>query len=115
MRISVIGNGKKVIFDLNDSQAAKDLYEQLPLKTEVKNFSTNEKIFYPPSKLNSQQAPKANAKKGTMCYYSPWGNVVMFYEHFGKGSSLYELGQAVTGENLIESLSGVIEITKVEK
>lgn len=34
----------------------------------------------------------------------------MFYDYFGRGSSLYELGEAVSGEDLIESLSGTIEI-----
>lgn len=115
MRISVSGNGKKILFDLNDSSAAMDLYNQLPLTINVKNFSTNEKVFYPPESLNVKNTPMANAKKGTLAYYAPWADVVMFYDHFGKGSGLYGLGEAVSGKELIESLSGIIEIEKVEK
>lgn len=110
MRISVTSSGKTVIFELNNSQAAKELYGQLPLTVEVENFSTNEKVFYPPQKLNTKDAPMADAGKGTLAYYSPWADVVMFYAHFGRGGSLYELGQAVSGADLIESLSGTIEI-----
>lgn len=114
MRISVEGNGKKIVYELNDSTAAKELYNQLPLKTDVKNFSTNEKVFYPLNQLGIQQTPAANAEKGTLAYYAPWGNVVMFYDYFGKGSGLYELGQVVSGKESIESLSGEIEISIVE-
>ena len=46
MQIEVKGNGKMIVYELNDSQAAKDLYAQLPLSMEVENFSTNEKVFY---------------------------------------------------------------------
>lgn len=114
MKISVTGNSKQIIFELNNGLAAKELYEQLPLETKVENFSTNEKIFYPPSKLETRQTPMANAKKGTLAYYTPWGDVVMFYKDFGQSSGLYDLGQANIGAELIESLAGVITITKAE-
>ena len=35
----------------------------------------------------------------------------MFYDDFGSSGSLYELGRAVSGEELIESMSGTVEIT----
>jgi hypothetical protein len=114
MKIQVSDKNNKIIYELNDSQAAKDLYEQLPLSIKVENFGSIEKIFYPPKKL-STSAPKANANKGTLCYYSAWGNVVMFYGHFGKGASLYELGQAVEGKEKIEALSGAIEVEAVQE
>ena len=87
------------------------LYAQLPLSMEVENFSTNEKVFYPPQKLNTQNTPLANADIGTLAYYSPWGDVVMFYDYFGKGGQLYELGLAISGQESIELLSGTIVIT----
>ena len=45
--IYVKGNNGTVVFELNSSKAADDLWKQLPLETEVGNFSNNEKIFYP--------------------------------------------------------------------
>jgi len=111
MEIKVIAGDKEVVFKLNDSQASKDLYGQLPLKIKVDNYGDNEKIFYPPKKLNTSSTPLANAKTGTLAYYAPWGNVVMFYKDFGSASGLYELGEAVSVIENINVLSGSISIT----
>ncbi len=112
MKITIFANGNATTFQLNDSQAAKDLYNQLPLKIEVENYSNNEKIFYPPKKLATGNTPPANAKTGTLAYYAPWGDVVMFYKDFGTASGLYELGNAISGIKNIEKMSGTIEIRK---
>lgn len=115
MKISVKSTEYEIIYELNGSQAAQDLYGQLPLTLEVKDFSTNEKTFYPPRELDISDAPMADADKGTLAYYSPWADVVMFYDYFGKGNSLYELGEAVSGKEEIEKLSGQIEVTAIEE
>ena len=114
MCISVEGNGQTIIFELNDSQAAVDLYGQMPISLEVENFSDNEKIFYPPRELDTSGAPLAEGGAGTLAYYAPWGDVVMFYDAFGRGRGLYELGRAVSGEEKIETLSGTIEVSAIE-
>lgn len=111
MKITVKSEEYQIVYELNESTAAKDLYAQLPLTLEVEDFSTNEKVCYPPQRLDSKDAPAANAEKGTLAYYSPWGDVVMFYEHYGQGNSLYELGNAVSGKEDIEKLIGTITIT----
>jgi hypothetical protein len=115
MQISVTNNEYTIVYELNDSLAAKNLYEQLPLTMEVQNFSTNEKIFYPPEELDVSDAPEANTKAGSLCYYSPWADVVMFYQDYGTASSLYELGTAVSGVEYIGELSGTIEISVNEE
>ena len=92
MKISVKANGKTTVFELNNSPAAKELYSQLPLSIRVEDYSDNEKIFYPPKKLNTADTPTANARAGTLAYYAPWGDVVMFYKDFGSASGLFELG-----------------------
>lgn len=110
MKIKVTSKEYEIIYELNQSQAAKDLYAQLPLTLEVKDFSTNEKTFYPPEELDISDAPLTNAEKGSLCYYSPWADVVMFYDHFGQGSSLYELGKVVSGKDEIEKVNGIITV-----
>lgn len=115
MKISIKSEEYEIIYEMNHCQASKDLYAQLPLTVKVQDFSTNEKIFYPPEELNIDDAPLENAQKGSLCYYSPWADVVMFYEYFGKGSNLYTLGEAVSGKENIEKLSGMIEITAVKE
>ena len=114
MKIQVQAGEMIIVYELNSSNAAKALYAQLPLTLEVENFSTNEKVFYPPQELPTEKTPTADAKKGTLAYYAPWGDVVMFYEGFGTGSGLYELGEVVFGKDNIEKLSGTIVITIAE-
>lgn len=113
MQITVQANGQEIVFKLNDSQASKDLYAQLPMSIKVENYSSNEKIFYPPKKLGTGNTPLVkSASSGTLAYYAPWGDVVMFYGSFGSASGLYELGHAVQGNELIRKLSGTIKVQK---
>nr|WP_319493016.1 cyclophilin-like fold protein [uncultured Desulfobacter sp.] len=114
MTISVDANGKSVVFQLNDSTAAQQLFAQLPLHIKVEDYGSNEKIFYPPKKLDTADPPKANAKVGTLAYYAPWGDVVMFYKNFGSATGLYELGHEVSGDENIKVLSGTVGIEKVQ-
>ena len=115
-RISVQFGESEVIYELNDSAAADALYKMLPITTEVEDYSTNEKIFYPPEELACMETPLAlsDTDGGTLAYYEPWGNVVMFYDGFNGNSSLYELGHAVSGAEQISSMSGTITIEAVE-
>lgn len=103
-------NGESVIFELNDSTAAESLYEQLPLSITIEDYSTNEKIFYPPEELDITDTPVTEVEIGTLAYYAPWEDVVMFYDTYQSNSSLYELGHVVSGGDLISSLTGTITI-----
>lgn len=114
MQIRITSNGNSTVFELNDSPAAKALYNQLSLNIEVENYSNNEKIFYPPQKLNTSDTPLAHGKIGTLAYYAPWGDVVMFYGNFGSASGLYELGHAVSGVEHIKNMSQKIDIEKID-
>ena len=113
-RISIEYNGNTIIFELNNSQAAQDLYDQLPLSVESEDYSDNEKIFYPSEDLNVSDAPEAEGGAGVLAYYEPWGDVVMFYDDFDSNSSLYELGRVVSGSEWIEDISGTIEISQMD-
>lgn len=111
MQISVTSNGTTITYALNESQAAKDLYAQLPLEIDVEDYGGKEKIYYPPNKLGTSNTPLVkSAHPGTLAYYAPWGDVVMFYDSFGSASGLYELGEAVKGTKSIRSLSGTVRI-----
>lgn len=107
-------SGIVIEYALNDSQAAEDLYGQLPLTIEVEDYSTNEKIFYPPEELDTEDAPEAEGGAGVLAYYEPWGDVVMFYDDFGTSSGLYALGEVTAGGENISELSGSIRIEQVE-
>ena len=80
----------------------------------MEDFSTNEKIFYPPQELDISDSPLAQSGAGTLAYYAPWGDVVMFYGDYNENSSLYELGQVVSGGELVGQMSGTITIAAAE-
>ena len=113
--ITVTCGEATVTYQLNDSSAASALLAQLPLTLEVDDFSDNEKIFYPPEGLDVAGAPLAESgEAGTLAYYEPWGDVVMFYGSFSPRGALYELGRAVDGAGAISGLSGAIEVALAE-
>lgn len=111
--IEVRAQGAVVTFELNSSAAAAGLSAQLPLSADVSNYSSNEKIFYPPEALDCSDAPAAEGGVGTLAYYEPWGNVVMFYGDYAPNPDLYELGRAVSGAENIAGLAGTVEIVAV--
>ena len=111
MRIKVTDGTIDVIFQLNDGSAAQSLYAQLPLIVNVENYGSNEKIFYPPEKLDTSDVVEGSGPAGTLAYFSPWGNVVMYYGSFGAYPGLYILGDATEGAENIQNLSGTITIT----
>lgn len=109
-QISVQFGENTVVYELNDGTAADSLYEQLPLTIEVEDYSTNEKIFYPPQPLDTNNSPLAQSGAGTLAYYEPWGDIVFFYGDYNENPSLFELGQAVSGGDLVSGMSGTITI-----
>ena len=113
-QISVTCGDMQVVYALNDSPAAQGLLSQLPLTVEVEDFSTNEKVFYPPQELDTTDTPLAEGGPGTLAYYAPWGDVVLFYDSFSANGSLYGLGEAVSGAENIGQMSGTITVEVVE-
>ena len=113
-RISVQFGENTVVYELNDGTASDSLYAQLPLTIEVEDYSTNEKIFYPDEALDTSDSPLAQAGAGTLAYYEPWGDVVFFYGDYNGNPSLFELGQVVSGGELVSEMSGVITVKSVE-
>lgn len=113
-QISVQFGENTVVYELNDGTAADSLYEQLPLTIEVEDYSTNEKIFYPPQPLDTNNSPLAQSGAGTLAYYEPWGDIVLFYGDYNENPSLFELGQAVSGGDLVSGMSGTITIDIID-
>lgn len=103
MRISVSDGLNEAVFELVETKAAKSLYAKLPFTVKVENYSDNEKIFYPPSKVETGASEIESAcPAGTLALFSPWSNVVMFYGPAPKYPGLYVLGKAVSGEGKIK-------------
>ena len=60
-QITVSWDGGQAVYELNHSPAAQSLLAQLPLTTQVEDYSTNEKIFYPEEGLDTSDTPLAQA------------------------------------------------------
>lgn len=111
--------GNEIIFSLNDTTAANSFYKQLPLTANIENYGSNEKIFYPPEKLD---ITNGIYNSGVLNYYALWGNIFMLYgtyeenenEVSGDVNGVYTLGDVVSGREFIESLSGVIKIETID-
>ena len=114
MQIEVLNNDLRIVYELNDSKVSRDLYDSLPITTDVENFSNNEKIFYHEVSLDTSSLPLARGGSGILAYYRPWGNIVMFYGSFSSNSSLFGLGRVVEGEGNISRLRGEITVNTVE-
>lgn len=112
--IEVRSGETAVTYALEDNAAADALLAQLPLTIEIEDYSTNEKIFYPPQALETAGAPAASGGAGVLAYYAPWGDVVLFYDDFSENVSLFALGRAVSGAESIRDLAGTVTVAVAE-
>ena len=64
MQILITDGTHEIVFALNNTPAAKSLAAQLPLETEIENYGSNEKIFYPPEKLDGTEAIESGGEAG---------------------------------------------------
>ena len=114
MRIRVSDGTNTVIYELNETSAAKSLYGMLPLEVTVENYGNNEKIFYPPTAVShGPDCIEDDCPAGTLALFSPWGNVVMYYGAASRYSGLYILGKAIEGAAGISRLTGTIRVEAV--
>jgi hypothetical protein len=80
MNIRLTIDGHPVDAALNDSAAARDFADQLPLTLDLEDFHQTERIADLPRKLDTSGAPDAAVPTvGDLAYYAPWGNLALFY------------------------------------
>ena len=106
MRVEFSCENIKAIAVLNDTNAAKSFYEILPLELNLKDYAGREKIAYLPTRLNFAGDSSSDGKVGDLGYFSPWGNLVLFYKAQPYYNGLINLGKFE---------SGFEEIIKCEK
>ncbi|MFF9090967.1 cyclophilin-like fold protein [Streptomyces sp. NPDC014991] len=81
MNIRVRLDGRPVDAVINDSPAARDFAELLPLSLDLQDFHSTERVADLPRKLETSGAPEpVAAKVGDIAYYAPWGNLALFYQ-----------------------------------
>ncbi|MBR8466118.1 hypothetical protein KDE13_07175 [Campylobacter sp. faydin G-140] len=97
------GDQMKVVFKvgdesvsatLNDSSAARQFYDMLPLEVKLENYGSNEKIFSLPNMLSTANThPNLKVSVGDISYYAPWGNIAIFHKPSRGDSQLYTIGR----------------------
>lgn len=113
MQVKITSQGHAAVFQLYDTAAAKDFYDQLPLQLELSNFRDAQWMFYPPKKLNvTAREAYHDGKKGELSYYAPWGDVFMLYKDFYAGDEMHRLGIGLSGIEHIGKMSGHALIEK---
>ena len=93
MKLKVTIGNVVLTATLADNPTAKDFISLLPLTVKLDDYANSEKIFYPERRLSTENAGSINAVAGDITYYSPWGNVAIFYKDFGNPSSLIRIAK----------------------
>ncbi|WP_198655480.1 cyclophilin-like fold protein [Streptomyces geranii] len=87
MAIRVTIDGRPVDATLNDSPAARDFADLLPLTLDLEDFHQTERIADLPRRLTTSGAPAPTVPRvGDLAYYAPWGNLALYY-HDGDSAS----------------------------
>ncbi len=88
-----------------DNPTVRSLTEQMPFTVELEDYAGIEKIFYPDPALSTKNAPDgAEAAKGDVMYYAPWGDVAIFYKDFKYAKGLIPMAHIDNIDGFIEAL-----------
>jgi hypothetical protein len=115
-KIKIIIGDSTLSATLVDNPTTKDLVSLLPLDLKLDDYAGTEKVSYLSKKLSTQDAPSGyDPAIGDITYYSPWGNLAIFYKDFGYASGLIHLGKIDGGIEVLNtsnSLNVTIELIK---
>jgi hypothetical protein len=108
--------GKTVLSaTMHNNPTTMDFLSMLPLTLKLEDYAKTEKISYLPRKLSVKDAPSgSDPSPGDISYYSPWGNLAIFYRDFGYSNGLIILGKLDSGIELLSKYEGSIEV-RLEK
>ncbi|RDZ11115.1 hypothetical protein C3744_22385 [Priestia megaterium] len=116
IRIKLTFNNEEVFVRMYDNSTSMDFLAQLPLKITFEDYVGKEKISILQKRLSADNVQSGNQpQKGDFAYYSPWGNLAIFYKGFGDATNdLIILGQIESGKENFESIQGDFTVT-IEK
>jgi hypothetical protein len=117
MKISIKIQDKIITATLVDNATSRDFVSLLPISLTLEDYAATEKISNLPRRLSTEGAPAGSDPSiGDITYYSPWGNLAIFYRDFRYSSGLIKLGQIDSGtEALNVTGSAKVTIELVEK
>ena len=111
IRIKLTFNNKKIIVRMNNNKTAKDFIELLPLKLDFRDYAGTEKVSDLPKKLSKEGVPSGSKPSaGSFAYYSPWGNLAVFYKDFQYSNGLIILGETEAGLENLKDIDGEVKV-----
>jgi hypothetical protein len=98
MKIRIHVDGARLTATLDDTAASRDFVSLLPLTLTLDDYNGTEKISDLPKKLSTKDAPAGiDPSVGDITFYSPWGNLAIFYKDFAYSRGLVKLGRIDSG------------------
>lgn len=98
LKIQIEVDGTAIPVTLDDNATSRDFVSLLPLKVRLEDYAATEKVCDLPRRLSTSGAPAGTrAAVGNVTYYTPWGNLAIFYKNFGHAAGLVKLGTIASG------------------
>jgi hypothetical protein len=111
MKIRMNVEGTVITATLDDNATSRDFVSLLPLSLTLQDYAATEKISDLPKRLSTAGAPRGSEpSSGDISYYSPWGNLALFYKRSGYASGLVKLGRFDSGVEALRR-TGPLRVT----
>lgn len=113
--IKLVFNNKEVIVKMYDNPTSKDFLSLLPMTLTFEDYAGIEKISNLQKILTKDDAPSGSKPSiGEFTYYSPCGNLAIFYRDFDFANGLIKLGKIESGIEKLAVMKGNFTVT-IEK
>lgn len=110
VKIRIKVNQEVLTATMLDTETSRDFLSMLPLKMRMKDYSGAEKISDLPRRVSTENAPSGcDPSVGDIAYYSPWGNLAVFYNDSAYANGLIKLGSIDGGIEKLASGQGDFE------
>ncbi len=104
MQVKLSFANEVIVVDLGENVASKSFLTQLPLELKFSDYVGKEKIANLAKRLDTKGLNGYEPEIGDLFYFSPWGNVGIFYEKQPFHSGLVLLGKLQDKEKSLEKL-----------
>lgn len=114
LKLKITINNQVLTAVLIDNPTTRDFISLLPFTVKLDDYASTEKIFYLSRKLSVENAPSGiDPDFGDITYYSPWGNIAIFYRDSGYANGLVRIAKIENNTELLQ-VSGSIKDVKFE-
>jgi hypothetical protein len=116
MKISIKIQDKVITATLAENATSWDFVSLLPISLTLEDYAATEKISDLPRRLSIEGAPAGSDPSiGDITYYSPWGNLAIFYRDFRYSSGLIKIDSGIEALNVAGSTKVTIELVGKSK